>query len=668
MKKSLFGTLAVMAVLSAMLSCGHGQQNAQKRTVVDSLLNAADKAGDYERKLALCDSLEQTGDISVIVAATYRGYAYQYLGKHKLEENEFKKALAETPKDHRDSLVYYGCATYMTDILYSKGRYEEALQLAIPTFENLKKMYSENPQDIILDRLHVLAQRMGSIQYKQGMKEEADRMYEACYDYARRKPLDYPSTYQNLAVLLDGIVSDYLIAKDYGSAEKWLVRQDSVVAMIAEGRGLTPKDSDEMIGRNYMNHVYLAQGLDRPEEFSHAMAAFRKTQYAKNPAGRLDVGHLLLEGKRYAEAADEYAVLDQVIAEYALEFSLENLSVYGEKFEANYKAGRRDSALAVAAYIVENLDSAIAKEKNSATAELATVYQTQQKDAEIAQQQISLSRQRLWGAIIGFGLITLFFIIYTLHRRRAAKRLADMKAAQERIESELRIARDIQMSMVPNNFPQYEGLDMYAEMNAAKEVGGDLYGYVLQGSKLHFCLGDVSGKGVPASLFMSQSARLFRTLATEGMTPVDIAVRMNNELAENNERGMFVTMFIGMLHLDTGRLDYCNCGHNPPVLDGQFMTFEHDNAPLGLWEDDPFYGESIDNIRGHQLLVYTDGLNEAENAQQELLGNKRLLELMADAATLDSHQVIDMLKEAVEQHRAGAEPNDDLTLMCLKLR
>ena len=240
-------------------------------------------------------------------------------------------------------------------------------------------------------------------------------------------------------------------------------------------------------------------------------------------------------------------------------------------------------------------------------------------------------------------------------------------AVRERIESELRIARDIQMSMLPSNFPQYEGLDMYAEMNTAKEVGGDLYGYVLQGGRLYFCLGDVSGKGIPASLFMSQSARLFRMLATEGMTPVDIAVRMNNELAENNERGMFVTMFIGMLHLDTGRLDFCNCGHNPPVIDGQFLKMQYDNQPLGLWEDDPFYGESIDNIRGRQLLVYTDGLNEAENSKQEILGNKRLLELMADTTGLNSHQVIDKLKEAVEQHRAGAEPNDDLTLMCIRL-
>jgi sigma-B regulation protein RsbU (phosphoserine phosphatase) len=151
------------------------------------------------------------------------------------------------------------------------------------------------------------------------------------------------------------------------------------------------------------------------------------------------------------------------------------------------------------------------------------------------------------------------------------------------------------------------------------------------------------------------------------MTPVDIAVRMNNELAENNDRGMFVTMFIGLLHLDTGRLDFCNCGHNAPVIDGQFLKMQYDNQPLGLWEDDPFDGETIADIRGRQLLIYTDGLNEAENQQKELLGNKRLLELMADTQSLDSHQVIDMLKEAVEQHRNGADPNDDLTLMCLKL-
>ena len=372
----------------------------------------------------------------------------------------------------------------------------------------------------------------------------------------------------------------------------------------------------------------------------------------------------LMNAERWEDAADNYEALDQFINKPYLE---EISAYYMPKLRANYYAGRKGAALQVAMQIAEMFDSAYVWQKQGQMAEMATVYDTQGKEMQIARQQAKLSQQRLWGMVLVLVLVTIFFVIYTLYRRHTQKRMAEMQVAQERIESELRIARDIQMSMVPSHFPQYEGLDMYAEMNAAKEVGGDLYGYVLQGNKLHFCLGDVSGKGVPASLFMSQSARLFRTLATEGMTPVDIAVRMNNELAENNERGMFVTMFIGMLHLDTGRLDYCNCGHNAPIIDGQFLKMQYDNQPLGLWEDDPFYGESIEDMRGKQLLVYTDGLNEAENQEKELLGNKRLLELMADSASLDSHQVIDMLKKAVEEHRAGAEPNDDLTLMCIRL-
>ena len=142
---------------------------------------------------------------------------------------------------------------------------------------------------------------------------------------------------------------------------------------------------------------------------------------------------------------------------------------------------------------------------------------------------------------------------------------------------------------------------------------------------------------------------------------------MNNELVENNDSNMFVTMFIGQADLRTGQLSYCNCGHNQPVVDGEFIEMEFANMPLGLWEDFNFQGETVEDIRGRQLLVYTDGLNEAENQEKELLGNARLLELMSDTASLDSHQVIDMLRSAVEEHRAGAEPNDDLTLMCLKL-
>ena len=242
-------------------------------------------------------------------------------------------------------------------------------------------------------------------------------------------------------------------------------------------------------------------------------------------------------------------------------------------------------------------------------------------------------------------------------------------AQKASIENELKVASDIQMSMVPRIFPAFpnrKDIDLYASMTPAKEVGGDLYDFFVQDERLHFCIGDVSGKGIPASLFMAVTRNLFRIVAQQGHTPAEVATQINNILSHDNEQCMFVTMFIGCADLRTGRLEYCNCGHNAPLLDGEFMRMGHCNQPLGLWEGDVFEGEALDDVRGHRLLLYTDGLNEAENGRQEQLGNDRLRGLMAGMGAMDSEGVVERLKEAVERHRDGAEPNDDLTVVCLR--
>ena len=242
-------------------------------------------------------------------------------------------------------------------------------------------------------------------------------------------------------------------------------------------------------------------------------------------------------------------------------------------------------------------------------------------------------------------------------------------ANKERIEGELRIAREIQMSMVPRIFPAFperEDIDLYASMTPAKEVGGDLYDFFIQDEMLYICIGDVSGKGVPASLFMAVTRNLFRVEAQMGLAPAEIAARLNANLARDNDQLMFVTMFIGRINLKTGCLDYCNCGHNPPVLGGNFLQMES-NTPLGVWEEWQFVGESVPDLRGRKLLLYTDGLNEAENPDHALFGEDRVLQCMKDAAELDSRETVSRLESAVGAFRREAEPNDDLTLVCLKL-
>ena len=185
-------------------------------------------------------------------------------------------------------------------------------------------------------------------------------------------------------------------------------------------------------------------------------------------------------------------------------------------------------------------------------------------------------------------------------------------------------------------------------------------------------MGDVSGKGVPASLFMAQATRLFRTLAAQHMMPAEIATSINNALSgEDNETSMFVTMYLGLIDLKTGHLHFCNAGHNPPVLlrDGKAEFIEMiPNAPIGLWPELEYEGEEIEDISNCPLFVYTDGLNEAENRQQDQFTDERLLEILETTPFESCRQTVELLKEAVEQHRDGADPNDDLTMLCVKVK
>ena len=246
-------------------------------------------------------------------------------------------------------------------------------------------------------------------------------------------------------------------------------------------------------------------------------------------------------------------------------------------------------------------------------------------------------------------------------------------AQKASIESELNVASNIQMSMLPSVFPNREGLDMHASMTPAKEVGGDLYGYLIKGDNLYFCVGDVSGKGVPASLFMAQVTRLFRTLANQQMTPADICTHMNEALSgDENPTNMFVTMFVGMVNLQSGHLKFCNAGHNPPVIGGgehhgEFLQMLP-NFPIGVLPGLEFQGEEIDTIKGRALFLYTDGLNEAENREHEQFGDDQLLSILRNTHFESAQQVIETLYNEVQHHRDGADPNDDLTMMCLRMQ
>jgi serine phosphatase RsbU (regulator of sigma subunit) len=327
--------------------------------------------------------------------------------------------------------------------------------------------------------------------------------------------------------------------------------------------------------------------------------------------------------------------------------------------------------------VIDSIQSSEARSQmNEFDTELSITY----AENETKEQELAKEQTMLWGGATIAVLIIAFLAIYgyrcnkhTKHMKsinsklqQAYDQLEETTKAKERIESELRIAREIQRRMLPHVFPRRRDIDIYAMMTPAKEVGGDLYAYALLDDQLYFCVGDVSGKGVPAALFMAEVTRMFRTLVDGHLSPNTIAQRLNHALAEDNEQGMFVTMFIGLINLKTAHMEFCNAGHNPPLLDGEYMQMES-NAPIGLWPELDYEGEEISDMHGKTLFIYTDGINEAENSNKEQFGDERLQALLKKDLG-DARQTSETIHKAVEDFVGNAEPSDDLTKMCIKMR
>ena len=240
-----------------------------------------------------------------------------------------------------------------------------------------------------------------------------------------------------------------------------------------------------------------------------------------------------------------------------------------------------------------------------------------------------------------------------------------------RIDSELHIARDIQMSMLPKIFPPFperNDVDIYAQLTPAKEVGGDLYDFYIRDEKLFFCVGDVSGKGVPASLLMAVTRALFRTISNHEAMPDRIAGGINDTVNDNNNADMFVTLFIGVLDLPTGRLRYTNAGHDAPLLiDAQgarigFLPVDP-NLPAGVIPGWKYSSQETIVDPQTTIFLYTDGLTEAENTEHGQFGEQRLLDT---ARPLKPKQLLETMTTAVHDFVGPAEQSDDITMMAIQ--
>ncbi len=257
------------------------------------------------------------------------------------------------------------------------------------------------------------------------------------------------------------------------------------------------------------------------------------------------------------------------------------------------------------------------------------------------------------------------------------KELTETTTQKERIESELRIARDIQMSILPKLFPAFpekEEFDIFASIEPAREIGGDLYDFFfIEENKFCFLIGDVSGKGVPAAFFMAVTKTLLKVISEQTPDPASILRKVNNDLAADNDSCMFVTLFIGILDTQTGLVQIGNAGHNPPVFisKGNITYLPSANEPLaGAMEDMEYTTTELQLKRGDTLFLYTDGVTEAMNIKDELYSDDKLIDELIkyeeENTVYSTKDLIHCIEGSVKKFADGAEQSDDITMLSLR--
>jgi len=434
--------LYVCVLLIAAMACENKQKTSINRTKADSLVEAALMEQDYDKIFALADSFEKTGDISPIYASQVRGETYIQMLKMIDAEREFRRALEEyKPQNLKDSIAHYNTACDLVQLLGIRRDHDAVLLQAIPLFDAMdtKNLETKFAVDVEGHKL-LLMLYLGSSQLFLGKKAEAAKTLEQCYRTAKRlEALDSTwAVHFNNVMALNNIAVAYEMGKDYENASYWLPRMDSIAEKLYTHKDTPEPYKSYVKGLVDYSHVLAAQGEKRYDEAERYYKEYLKSSLAPTTNGKIKSAVYLNYAHRYAEAADYFKYLDQLYEEYKAEPTFDYVPNVKAKFEANLYAGRIDSALAAAKKGFIYVDSAIAYQKRSEAAKLATIYETTLKDKEIAKQQRELNNQRFMALAVALVLITTFFIIYSLLRRREARRLAlahsKLKSAYQQLE------------------------------------------------------------------------------------------------------------------------------------------------------------------------------------------------------------------------------------------
>ena len=438
-------TIILLVALTAVLFMSCKEHHVTHHHVaVDSLINIAYQTRNYDSILSLADLHQQEGTLSSIEACYWRGYAYSRLRKIRMAEIEWKKAVAHTIETDEDLVFYAQSANRLAGLLYLKAEYGQVIKVALPAIQLLKeKDYTTNN-----DYFNLLT-FMGCCELKLDHASGAAHNFsQVLKGYQQITQANHHiDSYTSSIVGLVTIVDAYIQTGHYSEALEWIDHLDSMLQECRQLPGVRELYVDKQWARICLYRASALEGLGKKAEAAKAYQAALKTQYAKTGDGKVEASSYLMTAHRWNEAADNLQVLAAQLATYDFRMTQETIHTYLlPKYFANVKANRLDSAIAVGTWICQALDSAIVWQKHDDAAELATIYETQQKENELMEQRSTLSDMRLLTVYITLVLVILGFGLFIFFRNRAAVRLEkayyDLERANVRAEESSRMKSD----------------------------------------------------------------------------------------------------------------------------------------------------------------------------------------------------------------------------------
>ena len=677
MKQGILWMMAWMMTAVLLTGCGNKASKEQCEKA-NQLVEAAQKARDYNRLMLLADSLEQEGSLSPATAGYWRGYASDHMDKKRMAEFYWKTSF-ENAEREENMAIYAKSASRLANLLTLRGEYKSALESVTPVARKLEALKCDSTSDYINLLIYIGCCQAGLGTESEAMEDGFDRAYKKHLENIENNHTD--AAYKDAIAGLINIAYAYNTTKRYREADSWIAKFGELLNQYQQRPGTNSEYVDKQVGRFNIYKAIALNGLGKEEEARKVYDEYEETAFSKTPEGRITANDYLTAANRWAEAADNYRSLDALLGVEKTDYTMDDIERQVlKKYMANQMAGRRDSAIAVSMQISDALGKALAKEKQIQAEEQITIVREVEQMMANQEKEAQDRRMSMWVAL---GGLLLCFLGYAMYRRYANQQLrvahqqlkADYAKLEEettvksRQETEKQITRQLQQNLRPYPLPSIKGLGFELLQIPGSGISNDAYDWCMRDDQLFFCFGSAREQAILSALAADAAISLFRAVTASENDPGRIATAINKALAKQETDNTGVALLIGVLDLKTGRFCYCNAGHNTPlVLSDEVATLPvNENKPLGIDNDYVYDTQETELSKGSMLFCYTDGLSLATNREGKLYGEKKVRGTALQALKLNAQPkpFIAHVKEDLEKFADNKAQKNDITLMVI---